>query len=62
LQQQPDDPRAVALQAQLDQLKLCFEGEPHCLATPAEGLRVQKLVETMLSSSAPVKKKETSND
>ena len=62
LQQLPDDPRAVALQVQLDQLKLCFEGKPHCLATPAEGLRVQKLVETMLSSSAPYRTKEPADD
>lgn len=44
----PDDPRAVSLKAQLDDLALCIEGKPHRLATPQEALRVQKLVETML--------------
>lgn len=44
----PADPRAVSLGAQLDDLSFCIAGEPHRLATPAEALRVQKLVETML--------------
>lgn len=44
----PQDPRATSLKAQLDDLLLCLEGRPHRLATPAEALRVQKLVEAML--------------
>lgn len=44
----PDDPRAASLGAQLDDLLLCIDGKPHRLATPAEALRVQKLVERML--------------
>jgi predicted dehydrogenase len=45
----PTDPRAVSLKAQLDDLLLCIAGKPHRLATPEEALRVQVLVETMLS-------------
>mgnify|MGYP001827826709 CR=1 FL=1 len=48
---QPDDPRAVSLNAQLDDLLLCLAGQAHRLATPREALRVQKLVETMLSET-----------
>ncbi len=44
----PDDPRAVSLKAQLDDLSLCVAGQPHRLATPREALRVQTLVEGML--------------
>lgn len=44
----PDDPRAIGLKAQLDDLLLCIDGKPHRLATPFEALRVQKLIETML--------------
>ena len=44
----PGDPRAVSLRAQLDQLVLLMEGKPSLLATPAEALRVQILIETML--------------
>ncbi|SIT07718.1 Predicted dehydrogenase [Roseivivax lentus] len=44
----PEDPRAVSLKAQLDELKLCIEGKPNRLASPREALRVQKLVEAML--------------
>lgn len=47
----PEDPRAVSLRAQLDDLLLCMKGEPHRLATPQEALRVQKLVEQMLAAS-----------
>ncbi|MGI9373117.1 MAG: Gfo/Idh/MocA family protein [Hyphomicrobiales bacterium] len=47
--ERPADPRAVALKAQLDELLLCIAGKPHLLATPEEALRVQKLVEEMLS-------------
>ncbi len=46
--ERPEDPRATSLKAQLDDLLLCLDGKPHRLATPAEALRVQKLVETML--------------
>ena len=46
----PDDPRAVALKAQLDQLALCIACKPHRLATLDEALRVQRLVEQMLAS------------
>jgi predicted dehydrogenase len=46
--ERPDDPRAVSLKAQLDDLLLCIAGQPNRLATPDEALRVQKLVETML--------------
>lgn len=45
----PDDPRAASLKAQLDDLCLCLEGKPNRLATPEEALRVQKLVEAMLT-------------
>ena len=45
----PDDSRAVALRAQLDQLALCVAGKPHRLATLDEALRVQRLVEQMLT-------------
>jgi len=45
----PEDPRAVSLKAQLDELALCIQGKPHRLATPEEALRVQKLVEAMLA-------------
>jgi len=50
LEEPPVDRRAVALKAQLDELRLCFDGKPHRLATPAEALRVQVLVEKMLAS------------
>ncbi|MHC9235232.1 Gfo/Idh/MocA family protein [Pseudooceanicola sp. 502str34] len=44
----PEDRRAVALRAQLDDLLLCVAGQPHRLATPREALNVQRLVEEML--------------
>ena len=50
LEEAPADRRAVALKAQLDELRLCYEGKPHRLATLDESLRVQALVETMLVS------------
>lgn len=49
-EERPIDPRAVSLNAQLDQLLLCIEGQPHRLATLEEALRVQILVETMLAA------------
>ena len=50
LEEAPADRRAVALKAQLDELRLCYEGKPHRLATLAEALSVQTLVEKMLAS------------
>ena len=50
LEEAPVDRRAVALKAQLDELKLCYEGKPHRLASLPEALRVQMLVEKMLAS------------
>lgn len=50
LTERPADPRAVSLKAQLDDLLLCLDGKPNRLATLAEALRVQRLVETMLSA------------
>ena len=44
----PDDARVSSLQLQLDELVKCVAGQPNRLATPAEALRVQKLVESML--------------
>lgn len=44
----PADPRAVSLKAQLDELAKALAGEPHKLATVAEALHVQELVEGML--------------
>jgi predicted dehydrogenase len=45
---EPEDPRAESLRAQLDHLDRCVRGESHRLATPAEALRVQEIVERML--------------
>lgn len=47
----PEDPRAVSLAAQLDDLDLCLRGAPNRLATPDEALRVQRLVEAMLAGA-----------
>lgn len=44
----PADPRAVSLKAQLDELEKALAGKPHNLATVAEALHVQELVEAML--------------
>jgi len=49
LRPDPEDPRAEALRAQLDDMLLCMNGGEHRLATPREALRVQKLVEAMLA-------------
>lgn len=46
----PDDPRAVSLRAQLNELLLCLDRKPNRLASPAEALRVQCLVEEMLET------------
>jgi predicted dehydrogenase len=45
----PVDPRAESLGAQLDDLALMMRGQPHRLATVAEALAVQELVEGMLA-------------
>jgi predicted dehydrogenase len=45
----PEDFRAVSLRRQLDELEKCVRGEPHRLATVAEALSVQELVEGMLA-------------
>jgi predicted dehydrogenase len=45
----PADPRAESLGAQLDHLALMLRGQPHRLATVAEALAVQELVEGMLA-------------
>ena len=47
----PDDPRAVSLKAQLDELTRTIRGEPSKLATVGEALHVQELIEAMLNRS-----------
>ena len=49
IDEDPTDPRAVSLAAQLDQFDLCLKGQPHRLATPQEALAVQDLVEAILA-------------
>lgn len=44
-----DDPRALSLKAQLDDLSLMMSGKPHRLATVHEALRIQILVENILA-------------
>ena len=51
LRDEPKNPRAVSLKAQLDDLFLNIKGLPNRLATIDEALRVQILVEGILSSS-----------
>lgn len=46
---EPEDPRAISLKAQLDDLLLLMNRQPNRLATPEEALRVQILVESMLT-------------
>jgi len=46
-----EDPRTSALQRQLTELDKCLHGRPHKLATAAEALAVQKLIEAMLVES-----------
>ena len=48
----PADPRAASLKAQLDDLALLVAGKPNRLATLDEALRVQILVETILSGAS----------
>ena len=50
--ERPKDPRAISLKAQLDDLLLCLDRKPNRLATPQEALRVQILVEQMLSGDS----------
>ncbi|SFH61994.1 Gfo/Idh/MocA family protein [Albimonas pacifica] len=47
--EEPADPRAESLRAQLDHLDRMMRGEPHRLATVEEALAVQELVEAMLA-------------
>ncbi|MGR3780652.1 MAG: Gfo/Idh/MocA family protein [Albimonas sp.] len=47
--EEPEDPRATSLRAQLDHLDRMMRGEPHRLATVEEALAVQELVEAMLA-------------
>ena len=51
LRAEPDDPRAVSLKAQLDDLVLKLNNKPNSLATIDEALRVQILVEEILSKT-----------
>ena len=46
---EPADPRATSLRAQLDHLLLLMNGQSNRLASPEEALRVQILVEGMLA-------------
>lgn len=45
----PEDPRAVSLKGQLDQMHKAIQGQAHLLSTPAEALMVQEIVEAMLA-------------
>jgi predicted dehydrogenase len=45
-----EDPRASALQRQLNEVDRWLQGQPHKLATVQEALAVQELVEAMLAS------------
>jgi predicted dehydrogenase len=49
VREEPQDPRASSLGAQLDDLKLLIDGFPHRLATVNEALSVQILIEGILS-------------
>ena len=51
LREEPKDPRAVSLKAQLDNLVLNIKNKPNSLATINEAFRVQKLVEEILSKT-----------
>ena len=48
---EPKDPRAVSLKAQLDDLEKAYNGHPNKLATVDEALRVQVLIESILASN-----------
>jgi len=49
LREEPEDPRVISLKGQLDDLSLNIKGLPNRLATINEALRVQILVEDILS-------------
>ena len=51
LREEPKDPRAVSLKAQLDNLVLKINNKPNSLATIYEAFRVQILVEGILSKT-----------
>ena len=51
LRDEPTDPRAVSLKAQLDELEKLFSGHPNKLATIDEAFKVQTLVESILAST-----------
>ena len=51
LREEPKDPRAVSLKAQLDNLVLKINNKPSSLATIYEAFRVQILVEGILSKT-----------
>ena len=55
LREEPEDPRAVSLKAQLDNLVFKLNYKPNSLATIEEALRVQILVEEILSKTWLVK-------
>ena len=48
----PEDPRAVSLKAQLDEMDKAMRAQPNKLATVSEALHVQDLVEAMLDRPA----------
>ena len=50
LREEPKDPRAISLKAQLDDLEKVYNGHPNKLATVDEALRVQVLIESILAS------------
>lgn len=52
--QEPSDPRAQSLRAQLDDLVLLVSGKPNRLATLDEALRVQILIENILAGKPKV--------
>ena len=51
LREEPKDPRAESLKAQLDNLVLKINNKPNSLATIHEAFRVQKIVEEILSKT-----------
>lgn len=54
LREAPNDPRAVSLKAQLDNLSLYMKGEANLLATIDEAFQVQQLVESILTRSGDI--------
>jgi predicted dehydrogenase len=51
LREQPKDPRAISLKAQLDDLSLHLAAKPNRLATMEEAFRIQTLVESILTKT-----------